>query len=222
MPSPLCCGFAPFRAARVSVWLHWHRSRFFGLAFAIGTFITIAYFSLVLPLTSGLTAEGWAITMFEHALTGIFIWTELLLVPHSFGPWPLESLIVIVYAIVYLVWNVVTYTQNGIWPYNFQNALSGPAGCLYIVLVTLVWLCYLLGRVLARCRWPEHNADHNGCCCRPGGCRCQHCVYVRCDECVCCGQSDELLTDQSSAPAKTVGGADAGVQIAVRSAAVSS
>jgi hypothetical protein len=86
---------------------------------------------------------------FQHGVPMMLIILEGCATPHRYGPsWAPEMLVVLVYACAYIVWNEVTYHQNGCYPYPFQQQLQAPPLHAAYVIVLLLFICglYFLGR----------------------------------------------------------------------------
>eukprot|EP00467_Chlorarachnion_reptans_P023904 CAMPEP_0114500128 /NCGR_PEP_ID=MMETSP0109-20121206/7793_1 /TAXON_ID=29199 /ORGANISM="Chlorarachnion reptans, Strain CCCM449" /LENGTH=321 /DNA_ID=CAMNT_0001677757 /DNA_START=151 /DNA_END=1116 /DNA_ORIENTATION=+ len=67
--------------------LHEHRDRFFGFAFALGTFIAIGYWIVLFPFHPyGLSTESYLLTVGEHGVTSLLIWIEMIVIPHQYAP----------------------------------------------------------------------------------------------------------------------------------------
>lgn len=67
---------------------------------------------------SGHEVDRTILTLVTHGFTGIVIWVEIFWIPHKYCNWKLEAGIAGLYAIVYLIWNVICYTQNDVWAYE--------------------------------------------------------------------------------------------------------
>ncbi len=105
-----------------SAGIHYHRDRYFVLSWTITTFICCSYWFLVFdPKATGKIL----LSSFMHGVSGVVIWVELFVVPHRFGKWIPEVALVLIWAAVYLAWNLVCYVVNDrTFPYEFQKSFT--------------------------------------------------------------------------------------------------
>ncbi|GAB5366235.1 hypothetical protein AAMO2058_001127100 [Amorphochlora amoebiformis] len=66
---------------------HRHRDRFFGFAFAIGSFVGVGYWTVLYPIhPASRPTYGFLSSCAEHGMTLFFIWFELFLTYHQYAP----------------------------------------------------------------------------------------------------------------------------------------
>eukprot|EP00753_Platysulcus_tardus_P007936 PLAT15536.3.p1 GENE.PLAT15536.3~~PLAT15536.3.p1 ORF type:complete len:182 (-),score=36.32 PLAT15536.3:138-659(-) len=143
------------------------RNHFFAVAFAIGSFIGLAFFTLIFPTRANLAHVKshplrLVSELMQHGATTVFIWLEAVLADHSSSrSVKCELSTVMLIAVVYLGWNETTHVINGVWTYPFQKLIAAwyveiPA---YAGLVALVVAMYYLGRCIVKRRESRYSDD---------------------------------------------------------------
>ncbi|KAA0169208.1 hypothetical protein FNF27_07027 [Cafeteria roenbergensis] len=199
-PSWSCCDGSPLehglgRAARVleplTLRLLALRDRLFSLEIAVSLCVSVGFWTLIFPAKSTMhrfeTDAGDAVrSSWEHGATLVFVVIELLLVRHRYPRGVmLGACLAGLFGLAYGLWNLLTFDQNGVWPYpgvqdpieRHGDAAVGGVIAGAWVLLAVVWL---LGRWLSVGPvWGGGCITASACCC--SCCTC--CTY----ECCCCG-----------------------------------
>ena len=199
-PSWSCCDGAPLehglgRAARVleplTLRLLALRDRLFSLEIAVALCVSVGFWTLIFPAKSTMhrfeTDAGDAVrSSWEHGATLVFVVIELLLVRHRYPRGVmLGACLAGLFGLAYGLWNLLTFDQNGVWPYpgvqdpieRHGDAAVGGVIAGAWVLLAVVWL---LGRWLSVGPvWGGGCITASACCCSCCSC----CTY----ECCCCG-----------------------------------
>lgn len=173
------------------------RDRLFGLAVTVGVMVGIGYWGVLFPNPAYTdkfihhpNEAGKSSIM--HGAMALFIIAELLLVRHRWAPqWWQGMAGTMAFAAAYVGWNVLTFEENGVWPYpSVQQLLwhsPGVAVAGYAGIVVLVGAFHLQLRWLSLWHWSALDAGTCAavqCCCHgrrhvPPACHREPC-------CCCC------------------------------------
>jgi len=132
-------------------WLQKHRDRFFAMCFPLGTAIGIIFWTAIFPIVSSLR-HGMTLfqSILQHGATTLFIWIELFIVCHHYGKWWIELLIFVIYGLVYLGWNIICHSKDGVWAYPFQKFPLGISIGIYLGMFLFFIGLYFSGKWLTR------------------------------------------------------------------------
>jgi len=130
-----------------------HRDRMFALVFPLMTLIGVVFWITVFPFSPDIQQNSKSIfvSVWEHGVAFVFVWMELYLVKHVYGNWRMECLIILLYWIAYVLWNVLCYYVDKAWAYPFQKGMSIAASTgVFIALALILFAFYFVGRFLSQ------------------------------------------------------------------------
>lgn len=155
-----------------------HRDRFFTLAFVVGNMVGSGYWLLLFPhkeVREDFLSDTRSIVtcLLQHGFTWIVINTETFSTNHKYGTWWVELIIVYVYGVGYLGWNLLVHAEVGAWVYpSIQAGHDLEVNLLmYGGLVILLGIYYCVGRFVSHYYWgyrersqraKRQSSDHGG------------------------------------------------------------
>jgi len=128
------------------------RDNFFvGIVFPLAQLVGLVFYTIIRDFK-----PDWrklVSTNFAHGAVVVFVWIELLFVPHQYSTkhqW-LQAIQSMVVGCIYLAWNIFVRHVDGRWPYPFEAHLSPLGlGLTTLAFAGILLSFYFLGKSITR------------------------------------------------------------------------
>eukprot|EP01102_Stenamoeba_stenopodia_P011864 TRINITY_DN3673_c0_g1_i8.p1 TRINITY_DN3673_c0_g1~~TRINITY_DN3673_c0_g1_i8.p1 ORF type:complete len:226 (-),score=38.06 TRINITY_DN3673_c0_g1_i8:240-917(-) len=94
------------------------------------------------------------LNLFQHGWTAVLMWIEGLLVNHHYYELLPHVINLLFVTVSYGLWTIYLKSQNGAWPYPFQDQLTPAAHALfYLCAVPIAIIVMFLGKLVCQLVW---------------------------------------------------------------------